>query len=236
MKFTGNKYWYRVTIGAIALGLAGSGVCALLIFGTTGDEKKEEIACAKETSVTTVHSDTSAKAGNRYVLTSSVHEASVPVTTTTVSTEVTTTSTVTTTTEVATSTTEVIVEMTEIIQTEPPGEAWEPVYYNDYITDYEHVLLANCVANEYGSDWVSVYDKACVVAVVMNRVNSDCWPNTIEGVLTQKKQFTGYWACGYYWDKTTQSCKDAVDYYFSHQDEFPYYTGFWGDGTYNHFY
>lgn len=124
---------------------------------------------------------------------------------------------------------------TEIIST----EIQEPVTYgsyNDYITDYEHILLANCVANEYGSDWVSVYDKACVVAVVINRVNSDRWPNTIEGVLTQPDQFTGYWTCGYYWDKTTQSCKDAVDYYFSHQDEFPYYTGFWGDGTYNHFY
>lgn len=124
---------------------------------------------------------------------------------------------------------------TEIVQT----EYQEPVAYgsyNDYITDYEHILLANCVANEYGSDWVSVYDKACVVAVVMNRVNSDRWPNTIESVLVQPDQFTGYWACGYYWDKTTQSCKNAVDYYFSHPDEFPYYTGFWGDGTYNHFY
>jgi hypothetical protein len=235
MKYTGSKYWYRVTIGAIALGLAGSGVCALLIFGTTGDEKKEEVACAKETSAMTAYSDMNVKAGSKYVLTTSVHETSVPVTTTTVSTGVTTTST-TTTTVVATTTMEVAVETTEIIQTEPPEEVWEPVYYNDYITDYEHVLLANCVANEYGSDWVSVYDKACVVSVVMNRVSSSKWPNTIEGVLTQPDQFTGYWACGYYWDKTTQSCKEAVDYYFSHQDEFPYYTGFWGDGTYNHFY
>lgn len=234
MKYTSSKYWYRVTIGAIALGLAGSGVCALLIFGTTGDEKKEEIACAKETSATTVYSDTSAKTGSKYALTTNVHETSVPVTTTTVSTVVTTTST--TTTETTTLTTTQVVETMEIIQTEPPEEVWEPVYYNDYITDYEHVLLANCVANEYGSDWVSVYDKACVVAVVMNRVNSGKWPNTIESVLVQPDQFTGYWASGYYWDKTTQSCKEAVDYYFCHQDEFPYYTGFWGDGTYNHFY
>lgn len=231
MKLTGSKYWYRVTLAAIALGLAGSGLCALLIFGTTGDNKKEDASCTMQEYAKPAPSETNVKTGSKSAGTTSVHRTNVLETTSTTTTVTTTTTTM----EVTTSTT-IVVETTEIIQTEPyVEETWEPIYYNDYITDYEHILLANCVANEYGSDWVSIYDKACVVAVVMNRVHNDSWPNTIEGVLTQKDQFTGYWACGYYWDKTTQSCKDAVDYYFSHQEEFPYYTGFWGDGTYNYF-
>lgn len=130
---------------------------------------------------------------------------------------------------------------TEIVQT----EIQEPVAYgsyNDYISDYEHVLLCNLVANEYGSDThgyggppVTPYERACVVAVVMNRVGDAGYPNTIEGVVTQPRQFTGYYACSYYWDTVTQNVRDGVDYYFSHQDEFPYYLSFYGDGAYNHF-
>jgi hypothetical protein len=130
---------------------------------------------------------------------------------------------------------------TEIVQT----EIQEPVAYgsyNDYITDYEHILLCNLVAHEYGSDThgyggppVTLYERACVIAVVMNRVNDTGYPNTIEGVVTQRDQFSGYYASAYYWDNVTQNVHDSVDYYFSHQDEFPYYLSFYGDGAYNYF-
>ena len=138
-------------------------------------------------------------------------------------------------------TTETPQEVTEIVQT----EIQEPVAYdsyNDYITDYEHVLLCNLVAHEYGSDThgiggppVTLYERACVVAVVMNRVSDAGYPNTIEGVVTQRDQFTGYYASPYYWNNVTQNVRDGVDYYFAHQDEFPYYLSFYGDGAYNHF-
>ena len=111
------------------------------------------------------------------------------------------------------------------------------------ISDYERTLLRNVVASEYGSDThgyggapVTPYERACVVAVVMNRVNDSRYPNTIEGVLTQPNQFSGYWACNYEWNTVTNNVRDGVDYYFEHPEEFGSWTGFYGDGRYNYFY
>lgn len=109
----------------------------------------------------------------------------------------------------------------------------------DCITETEYIYLCNTVAREYGSDWVSIYDKACVVAVVMNRVRDGGWsngnPSTIYNVITAPCQFNPSYCTDYYQSCVTQSCKDAVDYYFAHQSEFPHYTSFWGDGRSNHF-
>ena len=109
----------------------------------------------------------------------------------------------------------------------------------DYVTELEYIYLCNTVGHEYGSDIVSIYDKACVVATVMNRVRDGGWtnglPSTIYNVLTAPYQFNPSYATGYYHSCVTQSCKDAVNYYFAHQNEFPHYTSFWGDGRYNHF-
>ena len=109
-----------------------------------------------------------------------------------------------------------------------------------YITDDERIMLCNVVAGEYGSDWVSLYDKACVVAVVMNRYNDGGWQgagraNTISNVLTAPGQFVGYYAANGYNSLVTQSCIDAVEYYFNHQGDFPHYLSFYGDGRANYF-
>ncbi len=166
--------------------------------------------------------------------------------TTTTSTTTTTTTTETTTTKIPETTVVQTIVQENIVQTEPYVE---PVYvepiveqpvveqtYNELpITDYERTLLRNVVANEYGSDYVSVAEKAKVVAVVMNRVNSASFPNTIEGVLTQPTQFTGYYATDYEWGKVTDSVREAVDYYFSHQDEYGDWLYFNGDGKWNYF-
>lgn len=110
----------------------------------------------------------------------------------------------------------------------------------NYITDAERIMLCNVVGGEYGSDWVSLYDKACVVAVVMNRYYDGGWQgagrdNTISNILSAPGQFAGYYANTTYNSNVTQSCKDAVEYYFENQSIFPHYISFWGDGTYNHF-
>ena len=110
----------------------------------------------------------------------------------------------------------------------------------NYITDEERIMLCNVVGGEYGSDWVSLYDKACVVAVVMNRYYDGGWQgagrdNTISNILSAPGQFAGYYANTTYNSNVTQSCKDAVEYYFENQSLFPHYISFWGDGTYNHF-
>lgn len=178
-----------------------------------------------------------------------------PTTTTEVSTTCTTSTTMSTTTTSSTTTGTTTTELMMIaetpmttvqvntVQIEPePTMAWvepnplEQTYTELPISDYERTLLCNVVAREYGSDWVSVYDKACVVATVMNRVNSPQFPNTIEGVLTQPYQFSGYYACNYEWSNVTDSVRESVDYYFNHQDEFGNYLYFYGDGTHNYFY
>ena len=103
------------------------------------------------------------------------------------------------------------------------------------ITESERILLCNLVAREYGANWISVYDKACVVAVVINRVNSPQFPNTIYEVLVQPNQFTGYLPSECYTNKVTDSCIEAVNYYFAHPDEFGNWLYFSGDGQRNYF-
>ena len=108
-----------------------------------------------------------------------------------------------------------------------------------YVTEEERIYLCNTVAYEYGSDWVPLYDKACVVATVMNRVHDGGWtnglPSTVYNVLTAPYQYNPVYATPYYSYNVTQSCIDAVEYYFEHQGDFPHYTSFWGDGRYNYF-
>ena len=182
-------------------------------------------------------------------VTTSALTSSSKATTSTVSVTTTTTEvTALTTTEPVTVTTQTIVTESEVVPepTEPyvpePAVADTSTDSDLPISEYERVLLCNVVANEYGSDWVSVYDKACVVATVMNRVADSQFPSTIEGVLTQPYQFSGYWCSSSYYSTVTQSCIDAVNYYFEHSSEFPYYLYFDGghyatdgSGPYNYF-
>ena len=121
----------------------------------------------------------------------------------------------------------VMIEETPVVESEPV--ATYP------ITEYERILLCNIVANEAGSDWISIYEKASVVACVMNRINSPDFPNTIEGVLTQPYQFSGYYASGSYYPTVTDACIQAVDYYFNNPQEFGSWLYFEGNGVNNTF-
>ena len=109
----------------------------------------------------------------------------------------------------------------------------------NYVTEEERIYLCNTVAQEYGSDWVPIYDKACVVATVMNRVRDGGWtnglPSTVYNVLTAPYQYNPAYAVPYYRSNVTESCIEAVDYYFEHMADFPNWHSFYGDGTYNYF-
>lgn len=110
----------------------------------------------------------------------------------------------------------------------------------NYITEAERVMLCNVVGGEYGSDWISIYDKACVVACIMNRYYDGGWQgygreNTIYNVITAPGQFEGYYGNTYYNANVTESCINAVEYYFENQSSFPHYTSFYGDGIRNYF-
>ena len=109
-----------------------------------------------------------------------------------------------------------------------------------YITDTERIYICNVVAAEYGADWVPIYDKAMIVCGIMNRVNHGGWtrglPSTVYNVLMAPYQFNPAYVVPYYRSNVTQSCIDAVEYYFEHIDEFPTNIHSWcGDGRYNYF-
>ncbi len=107
------------------------------------------------------------------------------------------------------------------------------------ISDSDYIILCNAVAHEAGCNWIDEYDKAKVVEVIMNRVNSPLYPNTITGVLTQPYQFSGsssYVYLGTYTSYVTQSVKDAVTLYFTEPESFNHgYFSFYGDGYRNYF-
>lgn len=107
------------------------------------------------------------------------------------------------------------------------------------ISDGDYTLLCKIVASEYGG-MASVYERAKIVASVMNMVNDSRWPNNVEGVLDQTCAPWGFnkyndYFCGGSVHYSTMS--DAVDYYFNHPQEFANWTcnQWWGDGVYNHF-
>ena len=166
-------------------------------------------------------------------------EVSTSCTTTPVTTSTTTNLTTSTTTVSTTTTTQQVTEnQTTTVPTETvPVESDSVVEVNSTypITEYERTLLCNIVANEAGSDWISIYDKACVVACVINRINDSRFPNSIEEVLTQPYQFSGYYASDCYYPTVTDACIQAVDYYFEHSNEFGNYLYFEGNGTNNVF-
>ena len=48
-------------------------------------------------------------------------------------------------------------------------------------------LLSGIIQNEAGSDFCSDYHQQCVASVVLNRTNSDYYPNSIKEVIFQNK-------------------------------------------------
>lgn len=129
------------------------------------------------------------------------------------------------------------VQNREVEPVEDSNKSVGDVVTGDYEpSEHEKTLLVNLTAREYGSDWVSTYDKAKVVATVMNRVEADEFPDTIYDVVSQPGQFDGYLPSDSYTYQVTDDCIAAVDYYFDHPDEFGDYKYFYGDGRSNYFY
>ena len=167
-----------------------------------------------------------------------------------------TTKTETTTTEATTAApaepvTEPVATEAPVITTCPETEASEPAPQTDAaeqytsdsfaisVTDREYIMLCNVVGHEYGSDWVPEAEKALVAEVVMNRVNSPQFPNSIYDVLMQPNQFTGLEylvEMDHMSSYVTQSVRDAVDLYLSNPSQFQHgYLFFNGDGYRNYF-
>ena len=165
-------------------------------------------------------------------------------TTTTTTTEETTTTTTTTTTEKSTTTTTntttkkkttTIETTTTELTTEETTTIDPDDYYNIPITESERIMLTNLVAHEYGANWISTAEKAKIVMVVMNRVNSKNFPNDIHKVILQKGQFCNM-PDNRYIKQVTQDCIEAVYYYFNHVNDYSTNLFFYyGDGFKNYF-
>ena len=200
---------------------------------------KESTTIATEAASTTVEKTTN-------------NEVQTTTTTAEPTTEATTVAPVTT---EATSTEEVTVTVTVPV-TEVPTEAptepdTEPATEDAFvenpdtgisglpISESDFILLCNVVAHEAGSYWIGPYEKAYVVEVVVNRVYSPLYPNTVYGVLTQPYQFSGsggYANLGTYSGNVTEAVKEAVMLYFTEPDSFTQgYLSFYGDGIRNYF-
>lgn len=228
----------------------GGAVFAILflLFCETGCHNSKDTDVSKiiqPTTMTEVSTTCTTSTTMFTTTTSTTSSTSTKITTTTTKE---TTSRIETTTVTTNQTTAIVTETEAVYMPEPVTEptCTEPICEqtnNDlFISDYEKILLRNVVASEYGSDYhgyggapVTPYERACVVAVVMNRVNSPNFPNTIEGVLTQPNQFNGYYACNYEWNTVTDNVRAGVDYYFEHPNEFGNWLSFEGDGRYNYF-
>lgn len=106
------------------------------------------------------------------------------------------------------------------------------------VDDYTYISLCNLVAGEYGSDYVSIYEKGAVVACVIHRWWDGNWvdpymDNTIINVINASGQFDAAYCSSYYATNVTQSVKEAVTYALNNMDQYEYYIDPWGESHYN---
>lgn len=131
----------------------------------------------------------------------------------------------------------------DVVEPEPSVEVIEPVAEPRY-TDEEVAYIAKTV---YGEALVtrSETEMAAVAWCILNRVDdrSGAWPDTIEGVVTQRKQFHGYDPSHPVTEEIEDLVRDVLDRWYAEKDGVTdtgrvlpsNYCYFWGDGRHNHF-
>lgn len=162
--------------------------------------------------------------------------------TTTTSTTSSTSTKTTTTTTVETTLTSTTTQMMTVPQSTAPIEveiATEPVCVSTElpITDQEFTLIANVISHEAGSSWIGEYERACIVACIMDRVADPRFPNTIDGVVHQPYQMfdvpyyrIDYSGIGY------EPIDNAIYAYFNGTYNCGSINSWTGDGKHNYFY
>lgn len=93
------------------------------------------------------------------------------------------------------------------------------------------------ISHEAGCSWIDEYERACIVACIMNRVADPRFPNTIEGVIQQPGQLfptpyyrVDYSGIGY------APIDNAIYAYFSGKYSFGNINSWSGNGRNNTFY
>lgn len=160
--------------------------------------------------------------------------------------ETTTTSTMTTTVTTTMSVPESIVLIeTEIVEAEQEPEEiipTEEVFVEEVpsalpLSEQDYILIANVVSHEAGSSWISTYERAQIVAAIMNRVADSRFPDTVDGVVHQPGQMfdvpyerIDYSGIGY------EPIDEAIALYFSSPSDYGSINCWCGNGTNNYFY
>jgi hypothetical protein len=107
---------------------------------------------------------------------------------------VSTTEVVETTTEVTTTEVETIVESTEPTEVETIIEETTcEIVEDENLNAYDLYYMAHLIYAEAGSSWCSDELQLYVGSVVLNRVESDQFPNTIRDVIYQDGQYACTW-------------------------------------------
>lgn len=76
-------------------------------------------------------------------------------------------------------------------------------------TDEDLDLLARIVYAEVGSDWIPNWVQRAVASVVINRVNSPLYPNTIREVIFQEGQYTPAYSGAIYQTPNARAYENA---------------------------
>lgn len=209
----------------------GGAVCAisiLLLCGTGCHDSKDTETIEIQPITMTEASTTCTTSTTMSTATTSITSSTSTKTTTTTTEETTSTSTTTQMTTVPQSTAPINVEIT----TEPVCASTELP-----ITDQEFALIANVISHEAGSSWISEYERTCIVACIMNRVEDPRFPNTIDGVVHQPYQMfdvpyyrIDYSGIGY------EPIDSAIYAYFNGTYNCGSINSWSGDGKHNYFY
>lgn len=80
-------------------------------------------------------------------------------------------------------------------------------YFDAYFDTMCHIVYAEAGA-EYGSD----FDRYCVANVIENRIKSQYYPNTLEGVIFQSGQYEPTWNGSYYREPDQRTMTNMEDY------------------------
>jgi hypothetical protein len=114
-------------------------------------------------------------------------------------------------------------------------------YYFDrsgiFVTKDDYIIMCNCVAYEYGSNWVNEWEMALVAEVIFNTYS---WGySSLRDVIVYPNRFEGvqnYMYLDGFSSKVNSRVINAVNTYLSFPEYFDEgYTQFRGDGTWNYF-
>lgn len=108
-------------------------------------------------------------------------------------------------------------ELIAKVQTAAESTPTTKIASMDWDADESYMLAKIAMAEAEGED---TEGKALVILVVLNRVWSDGFPDTIEGVITEKKQFAAYEDGRYDRVEPSEDCYKALDLVMTeHWDE-----------------